>query len=494
MLPLVAASPFAALKWLDKSCSNAPSVISFYNDTLYEEGEGEDPFLLTAYSDYTYGTCGLNPEPLFASCCLHSLTADTAPFSSLARVEQFPKEAPISLNGVSYCHVIMASNSTEENHSEASTEENHSEENHSEHDHSEDDVDLTGTYYKSSNDCFGQIKCSNSKLFFFPEDECKGDPEVFTLNPNITWFVSSHGGNFSAKYKTFGGAETQSYTWLAEVPSSSLVGSTFSHPGDWIGSIALELSILIQFILSLYVINRWVSTGHWKYARPVLISLWWLVSLILVSVYYFTTFSSSEAVAAFSGPAFGFMNIGTLFPLIETLAFWFQIKPKISGLVKAFSYFALVIVHVVLGGYYYLQYWYDQGGQERMIALYEQWGKLYGFWIFFSFVFGLLPIYIGLSYMTAKLRRDNVSKSAIFRTVIQDGKFVGTVILYLTSLIGYIISFVMTKFFHMSLGNDYMWFGVSQLKFLFYTLLYLCLFMFIHHLKKMIKNSLTIPK
>jgi hypothetical protein len=429
--PIVASAQFVS-QWTAKSCQGPPDMVFSY-DSDFDVSKERYQLLSIVEEQYEIGDCGFQSRNLTNDCCQESLD-ETLKYKSLARVNNL-KGMPVAANQVKYCHISNHGNATND------------------------------LYLREGSECMEGFICSEAGLEVFLNDNCTGVAEPLSLNRTHRVIRSKFRGAFNASQFLFSEGRV-SYAWISMVPTRLLVPD-FKHAGDYVGLVALSLAMLIQIAVIVYSLQMAIRIGRKTEYAELYCAILWLVALCLAAVYYYVSFPSTEAVSIFAGIAWPVINIGTLVPVLLTITFIYTVSPPKNEASRLFSYIAVLLLHVGFGGAYYLQYWYE----SENLNLYDQWKQFYPIWIIISFGVIFIPIYMGIERLGngAKL-----SMGKLINLISKDGHLSSIFLLYILTLVSYVIVYLHLTVMDVVLGDDLMYFGFLQIPLLCYTLLYLC--------------------
>jgi hypothetical protein len=303
----------------------------------------------------------------------------------------------------------------------------------------------SSSFYRRNQGCNGRFVCNKGSLEIFNMDDCQG----VSLTVNLTFTeqtIELDSDVFLVKYVIFSNlVQSSTPVWHASVPRN-LMAPTFTTAGDYVGTFAVVLYLVVQLALVYQVFAQ--KSGK----LALFVSVYWLVALLLQCALYFAKYERIESFWIFCGFVVAIFNFGTFLQmclLIRAFKKIYRIRAY-AALVLMCSAFAL---HVSFAGSLYLEYGY-QSADPSVSDIYQRW-NIWQYWMIASFCAGAVPL----------LGRDGRSKklTGIYLTLV--GTYLGLFGLFVAILL-------LLGPFLLSLGSDSGYLATYQTLILVYTLYY----------------------
>ncbi|KAJ3259707.1 hypothetical protein HK103_001968 [Boothiomyces macroporosus] len=412
--------------WLHNyHCATPPNVMfsftgittALYNETINEQ--------------FSLDSCGNNLFPMNGGCCFSNI--DTSYFSgytSLTQRAAFTGKSnfPVAADGASYCHLQKQDNGSLYGYSDI--------------------------WYIADSSCIeSRYSCLSSGEFrYYSQGGCAGTSKSVQLSSKTAKFNFADMGGITGEMVTISGG-SEVYTWTAYIPSAELVFK-YQVPMELVSLICYIFGVMISLVVFVYFIFKYIRTRSSYMTIVVISQLLWVIWISLDFGYLNIAFPVDpmnwpQRYAQVKACIF---NLAALTTVLNTANFIIGFR-TITGLgAKIVIYSAIVILHIVLAGGYYFDYWYLTTGEG---SFWQRWIQLLPFWTLLMFIFNTVPAFsiaVPLVKNSEYLQKMSTF-TAITKLLVVDKKFCGLVFLQLVNIVS-IISFYYIQQFTQIPGSD----------------------------------------
>jgi hypothetical protein len=410
----VSAALVFSSQWVTGDCQGPPNTMFLFD----LKSDGKTPteteiwpsFYEFVVDEYSMGICGNLIAPKSRGCCYSSL--DTTLSNGLQSGSFQPLEgrptsnAPAAANNQFYCS--LGSTTREE-------------------------LTYNSLWILPTNTCVEKhYVCSkDGVLQVFPQENCQGAVERFQLN-NTAQQISTIKGRFNAQFGIIQDGSVQ-YSWTAFTPSAFLV-PRFQIVGDFLGTAMFSLAVLGATGTVVYFIRKF-SEKRTSYMKFFLISqIVWFFWVVAKMAYYYIIFDTNQQFMIYSQIMNVVFNLATVSTVLNSAAFLIKFQHLKSKIHRALFYSCLVLLHLVLSGALYFDYFRFDGPYIEMI---KKWNQFAIAWIVFMFIFNMLPSI----FVTSALLQFQDQDSSLTRRFINlhhmDARFSRLALSQFAVIIGY---------------------------------------------------------
>ena len=388
--------------FLQTNCLGPPQVMYAFNIsdlTSAEPAQGEVwPPMYSLISQYfVYGTCGcLFVEPR-GSCCYRIVGDALGKYHSGASqlidsVQKASPGIPKTVNGKQYCYLLPDSTNTGV-------------------------FGYQSAYYLADGSCVDQVQClPDGQLVLFSDSECTKVGESFSLTNQPALLSSNLTGNVLAQLLTVQDASI----WFSFVTSTPgrLVTPEFNHPANIMSLLAYLTCVVLTIGNMVNGTKKFIQRKKNMDAFIVVNMFLWLLATIFNFCFWVLTFSDVQTMGIFSEirslsynlASLTSLYIGSLMLQVAVRNFWYRVG----------IYIVLGVLHLVLAGEYYIDYFTADNYANLAIADFAtQWYTLYPFWICVMLLFNAIPsVYTVIMLKAVKVASHSGSSS--FSVIRQD--------------------------------------------------------------------------
>lgn len=216
----------------------------------------------------------------------------------------------------------------------------------------------------------------------------------------------------------------------------------------------------LSVIGAVYVVayfQRKYSQKHTAYLKYFLISQSiWLLWVISKAAYYYIIFETASQFEIYSEIMNAVFNLATLSTVLNSAAFLLMFTNRRSDRWLYASFSLLILLHIILSGALYLDYFRFEGTFTEEIKM---WNKLAIAWIIFMFIFNLLPSF----FVSSALMRFGEQKSDWWSRALElhriNSKFTYMTLAQIFGILAYAVCAGLKT--TSALGNDRSWLAMD---------------------------------
>ncbi|KAJ3319836.1 hypothetical protein HDV06_005886 [Boothiomyces sp. JEL0866] len=445
--------------WLNNSyCSSAPN-------TMYSfSGITTTLFNQTSNEQYSLTSCGSNLFPMHGGCCYSNLDTNyLSGYASLVQRAAFDDRSnfPVSSIGAKYCHLKAQSNDSLYGYSDI--------------------------WYKGDYTCVDSYyACGSTGSFItYTQMGCTGNSTSVQLNSTSSTVDLGLMGNVSAEFVTIGEG-SESYTWIAYIPSAFLV-YRYQAPMEILSLFCYLCAIGVSLGVFGYSFGKFIKTKS-LYLTVVMISqLLWVLWTVMDFGYYNILFPSDASTQDYNEIDGCLFNLATLTTVFNTANFIIGFRNVTSLKIKVFLFSAIVLFHIIFAGGNYFNYMFLTYGSG---TFWQKWLQLLPIWSLSMFIFNTVPAFlvaIPLVKSTDSLRGISTG-NAIRKLFVIDTNFTLLFSLQILNTIAIVIFYSIQQYTQIP-GSDRNFLSMSGIFALNYAIHAGINSLFMEHLRSILMSS-----